>query len=87
MYGESRYVFRKAVQYPHLPVRAVKIPRLDGERIGPRTESCVICDSSIDMAPCLHQGNIDTKRKLLVFREQLCIQQVGAIPPLNCADR
>ena len=37
------------------------------------------------MVPCLHQGNIDTKRKLRVWREQICIQQVAAIPPLTCA--
>ena len=86
-YGESRYVFSKSVQYPHLPVRAVKIPRIEGDGIGPRTESCVICDGPIAMVPCLHQGRIYTKRKLRVWREQICIQQVGAIPPLTYAGR
>ena len=37
--------------------------------------------------PCLHQGNIYTKRKLRVRREQKCIPLVGAITPLTCADR
>ena len=37
------------------------------------------------MIPCLHQGNIYTKRKLRVWRDQKCIPFVGAITPLNCA--
>ena len=39
------------------------------------------------MVPCLHQGNIYTKRKLRVWRDQKCITLVGAITPLNCAGR
>ena len=35
------------------------------------------------MVPCLHQGNIYTKRKLRVWREQICIPLVGAITHLN----
>ena len=75
------------MQKPYLPVRAVKITGLEGDGMGPRTESCIICDGPIAMVPCLHQGNIYTKRKLREWREQICIQQVGAIPPLTCADR
>ena len=45
------------------------------------------CDGQISMVPCLHQGNIYTKRKLLVWRDQKCIPLVGAITPLNCAGR
>ena len=86
-YGESRYVFSKSVQYPHLPVRAVKISHLKGGGIGPRMQSCVIWDGLIAMVPCLHQGNIYTKRKVRVWGEQICIQEVGAIPPLTFADR
>ena len=37
------------------------------------------------MVPCLHQGNIYTKRKLRVWRDQKCIPLVGGITPLNCA--
>ena len=37
------------------------------------------------MVPCLHQGNIHTKRKLRVWRDQKCIPLVGAITPLTCA--
>ena len=38
------------------------------------------------MVPCLHQGNIYTKRKLRrVCRDQKCIPLVGAITPLTCA--
>ena len=39
------------------------------------------------MVLCLHQGNIYTKRKLRVWRDQKCIPLVGAITPLNCAGR
>ena len=86
-YGESRYVFSKSVQHPHLPVRAVKIPCLEGGGIRPRTESCVIWDGPIAMVPCLHQGNIYTKRKLRVWRDQKCIPLVGAKTILTCACR
>ena len=37
------------------------------------------------MVPCLHQGNIYTKRKLRVWRDEKCIPLVDAITPLNCA--
>ena len=86
-YGESRYVFSKSVHYPHLPVRAVKIPSLEGGGIGRRTESCVIWDGPIAMVPCFHQGNIYTKRKLRVWRDQKCIPLVGAKTILTCAGR
>ena len=39
------------------------------------------------MLPCLHQGNIYTKRKLWVWRDQKCIPLVGAISSLTCAGR
>ena len=39
----------------------------------------------MSMVPCLHQGNIYTKRKLRVWRDQKCIPLVGAITPLTCA--
>ena len=39
------------------------------------------------MVPCLHQGNIYTKRKLRVWRDQKCIPLVGAITILTCAGR
>ena len=39
------------------------------------------------MVPCLHQGNIYTKRKLRVWRDQKCIPLVGAITLLTCAGR
>ena len=52
-----------------------------------RMESWVNCDGPISMVPCLHQGNIHTKRKLRVWRDQKCIPLVGAITPLTCAGR
>ena len=39
------------------------------------------------MVPCFHQGNIYTKWKLRVWRDQKCISLVGAIPALNFEDR
>ena len=66
-------------------MRAVKIPRLERGSIGPKTESCVNCDGSISIVPCLHQGNIYTKSKLRVIRDQKCIPLVGGITPLNGA--
>ena len=86
-YGETRNVFRYSVQSPHLTVRAVIIPRLEGGRIGPRTESLVYWDGPMAMVPCLDQGNIYTKRKLRVWRDQKGIPLVGAIIPLTCAGR
>ena len=68
-------------------MRAVKIPRLEGGSLVPRTESWMNCDGPISMVPCLHHGNIYTKRKLRVWRGQKCIPLVGAITPLTCAGR
>ena len=68
-------------------MRTVILPRLEGGSIGPRTESCVFCDGPISMVPCFHQGNIYTKRKLRVCRDQKCIPLVGAVTPLKCEGR
>ena len=68
-------------------MRDVKIPRLEGGSIEPRTESWVNWDGPVAMVPCLHQGNIYTKRKLRVWIDQKCIPLVGAITPLTCAGR
>ena len=75
------------MQLSHLTVPEVIIPRLEGGSIGPRTESCVFCDRPISMVTCFHQGNIYTKRKLRVWRDQKCIPLVGAITPLKCGGR
>ena len=66
-------------------MRAVQIPRLEGGSIGPRTESWVNWDGPVTMVPCLHQGNIHTKRKLREWRDQKCTPLVGAITRLTCA--
>ena len=39
------------------------------------------------MVPYLNQGNIYSKRKLQVWRDQKCIPLVGAITPLTCTGR
>ena len=39
------------------------------------------------MVPCLHQGNIYTKRKLRAWRDQKCIPLVGAITSFTCVGR
>ena len=69
------------------PVRAVKLPRLKGVGIGPRTETCGNWGGHTAMVPCLHQGNVSFKRKLRVWRDQKCIPLVGAKIPLTCASR
>ena len=68
-------------------MRAVIILNLEGGSTGHRTESLVNWDEPMAMVPCLHQGKIDTKRKLRVCRDQKCITLVGAITPLNCESR
>ena len=68
-------------------MRAVKILRLEGGSVAPRTESWVNCDGPISMLPCLYYGNIYTKRKLRVWRDQKYISLVGAITPLTCVGR
>ena len=68
-------------------MRAVKVRRLEGGSIWPRTEGWVNFDGPISMVPCLHQGNIYTKRKLRVCRDKKCIPLVGAITPLTSAGR
>ena len=68
-------------------MRSVKIPRVEGGSIGTRTESRVNWDGPMAMVPCLHRGNIYTKRKLRVWRDQKCITLVGSIAPLICAGR
>ena len=68
-------------------MRAVRVPRLEEGSIGPRTESCINFDGPISIVQCLHQGNIYTKRKLRVWRDQKYVPLVGAITPLTCAGR
>ena len=72
---------------PHLPVQASKLPRLMGDGIGPRTETCINWSGPIDMVPFLHQGNVYIQRKLHVWRVQKYIPLVGAETALTCAGR
>ena len=65
----------------------MKVPRLEGGSIGPRTESCLNWDRPITMVPCLHQGKNYTKRKLRTWRDQKRIPLLGAITPLTCVGR
>ena len=53
----------------------------------PRTESCVNCDGPFSIVPCLHLGNIYTKRKLRVWRDQKCILLISGTSPLDGAGR
>ena len=61
-----------------LPVRAVKLPRLKGGGIGPRTETCVNSGGCIALVQCLQKGYIYIKREKGVWRVQKCIPLVGA---------
>ena len=66
---------------------AVKLHHL--KRVGIRsiTQSCVNWGGPTVMVPCLHQGNINIKRKLRVWRDQKYIPLVGAKTPLTCTGR
>ena len=68
-------------------MRAVIILHLEGGSIGLRTESLVKWYGPMAMVPCLHQGNIITKRKLREWRDQKFIPLVDAITPLKCEGR
>ena len=74
------------MEYPHLHVRTVKLSCLEGCGTGFRTESCLKWVGPIATVSCLQQGNIYTKRKLRVCREQKCIPLVGAKTIVTCAD-
>ena len=58
-----------------------------GVGIGPRMETCVNWCRPIAMVPCLHQGNVYSKRKLWVWRAQKSIPLLGAKNPLTCEGR
>ena len=75
------------MQKPLLPVRVIKLSHLKGGSIGSRTETCVNWGGPIAMVPSLHQGNIYIKRKLRVWRDQICIPLVSIKNPLTCAGR
>ena len=77
-YGEPKNVICWLVQIPHRPVRAGKIPLFRTFRIGPPIENGGNSGEPIAMVPCLHQGNVDIKRKLRVWRAQKFNLLVGA---------
>ena len=56
-----------------------------GRQYRAQNESWVNWDGPVAMVPCLHLGNIYTKRKLRVWRDQKCIPLVGGTTPLTCA--
>ena len=68
-------------------MQAVKVRRIKGVSIRPRTETCVNLGEPITMEPCLYRGNIYIKRKLRVRIDQKCISLVGSKIPLTCAGR
>ena len=72
------------MQKPHLPVPAGKLPRLMGDAIGLRTETCVNWGGPITKVPCLLKGNVYIKTKQWVCRVQKCIPLVGAETPFTC---
>ena len=86
-YGESKYAFLLSVQTPHLPVCDGKVPRLRLASIGPRTEIWGKPGLFFAKILCLHQSNVDIKRKLQVWRVQKCIPPVSAKTALTCAGR
>ena len=75
------------MQKPHIPVRAVKLPRVKRVGIGSRTDTYENWGGPIAMVLCSHQGNIYMKRKLRVWRDRKCISLIGERTPLTCAGR
>ena len=66
-------------------MRAVKLPRLKGVRIGPRTETCINWGGPVTMVLRSHKGNIYyIKRKLRVWRDQKYFALVDSQTPLTC---
>ena len=86
-YGEPKNVICWFMQIPHRPVRARKLPMFRTLRIGPSMEYCGNSGEPIAMVPCLHQGNVYSKRKLRVWRAHKCNLLVGAIPHRPVRDR
>ena len=72
------------MQKPHLPVRAYKLFHLIWGSIEPRMEIYVHSGLPISMVPCLHQSNVNIKRKLTVWRARKCIPLIGAETALTC---
>ena len=81
MYSASRYNNRTYLCGPS------KYPVSREAVYGPEWKVGKNWDGPKPMVPCLHQGNIYTKRKLLVWRVQKCIPLVGVITPVNSAGR
>ena len=55
--------------------------------IGPRMEFCGNPGLVSATVPCLHQSNVYIKRKIPVWRVQICLPLVGAKTALTCAGR
>ena len=66
-----------SVHKPYLPIRACNQSRFMRDRIGPRMKICVNSGLPIGMVPCLHQSNVNIKRKLRVWRAQKCTPLLG----------
>ena len=73
------------MEQPHLPARAIKIPRLEGGSIGPRTESLG------KLGRTYGHGTVFAPRKYLHQKEATGMERpemyplVGATNPLTCA--
>ena len=72
---------------PHLPAQAIKIPRLEGGSIGPRTESLGKLGRTYGDGTVFAPRKYLHQKKLRVWRHQKCIPLVGAINQLTCAGR
>ena len=70
------------MQNPHSAVRACKHPGFMQRRIWPTVQFCGNSGLPFAMVPCLHQCNVDIKRKLRECRAQKCNPCFGAKGPL-----
>ena len=66
-------------------MRGRKLLRFMGDSIGPGMEICETSGLPIATVPCLHYSNGYIKRKLRVWRAQICIALVGAETVLTSA--
>ena len=81
--AEPKNVILVSVQKALFAVRACKHPGFMQRRIWPTVQICGNSRLPFAMVPCLHQCNLDIKRKLRECRAQKCNPCLGAIGPLR----
>ena len=83
--GEFKNVLPLSVQIRYLPVQGRKLPRVMGNSIRSREESCETSSLPNPMVSHLNQCNGFIRRKLPAWRVQTCIALVAADTVLTSA--